>query len=110
MNASSIKRHYSRALKAVGETCQLTRGDSAVSQVRCRISGYKPFEIAGTIMQGDQRVIALASDMRSFPVPPRKGDKVQTSDGRSLTVVFCDGNTRKFGDTIVAYEFQARGA
>lgn len=110
MDINQVKASYARALR---DTCTITRPPSvsSVADVQCRVQAYKPQEIAGTIMQGDQLVIVLADDLvdGSFPVPPRKGDKVLTSDGRTLTVIYCDPNTRMVDSTLIAYEMQARG-
>ncbi len=108
MDANEVKRSYAKALR---DRCTIARPPNVATatDVHCRIQAYKPNEIAGSIMQGDQSVIAFADDLSGFPVPPRKGDKVVTSDGRTLTVVYCDPSTRMVGEVLVAYEMQARG-
>jgi hypothetical protein len=84
---------------------------TAATSIRAHVASYSPQEIVGAIMQGDQKVILLKQDLdaASWPVPPHKGDKIITSDGRHLTVQFCDANTKRVGNTIIAYEIQARG-
>ena len=80
------------------------------TNVRARIKGYAPTDIGGTILQGDQLVILHKPDMdlQDWPVPPQRGDRIIVG-GRLLTVESVDQNTRKVGETIIAYEIQVRG-
>lgn len=78
--------------------------------IRGRLMGYTPLEISGTILQGDQKLVVMKSDLDDAGFPtPRKGDKVTSSDNRTLTVQFVDADTRRCGDTLIAYECQVRG-
>ena len=77
---------------------------------RARVMSYKPDALAGTLQQGDAKVIVLAEDLigEQFPVPPRKNDKCVVR-GRELNIEAVDDNTRRVAGVIVAYEITARG-
>ena len=70
------------------------------------VSGYAPHQLAGTIQQGDVRVIVMVEDLGGFV--PRNGDKVVVS-GKELNVEACDLNTRDVADVLISYDIQARG-
>lgn len=75
--------------------------------------GYQPHElIAGSgIQQGDRKVILLAQDLidRQFPLPLVKGDKLILWGKQEVNVEAIDDSTRRIGNTLIAYEVQARG-
>lgn len=86
----------------------------SAENVRARVMGYALNEIQGTISQGDQKVILLKADLdaKNWPPgggPPVAGDRIVTSDGRTLGIRAVDSSTRRVGSEIIAYECQARG-
>lgn len=115
ITVESARAAYANALKDRvtvrryhGAGAGKTRFDA--EDVPARVAGYAPEEIAGSIQQGDQRVIldAAALEARQWPAPPRTGDRIIIGN-QDTTVQFCDPNTRKIGQTIIAYECQCRG-
>lgn len=61
--------------------------------------------------QGDQKVIVLVDDLKlqGFPLPMARGDVILIQ-GRPTKVQDVDQNTRKIGQTVIAYECRVRGA
>lgn len=110
MEASHVIDAYAKNLTDIASITGV-RGATTftASNISCRITGYSPTQLMGSIIQGDQRIIFLKKDLdtQSFP-RPIKGDKV-TIGGILMTVQAVDPNTRKIGTTIVAYEAQVRG-
>jgi hypothetical protein len=71
--------------------------------------GYQPDQLVGAIQQGDRRVIFLAEDIGSFPVPIReKFDKIIVR-GAETTVQVVDDSTRRVGAVLIGYELRVRG-
>lgn len=112
MTPTAAKASYRRQIAMHGETLTLQRnGTPPITQaVRARVTGYQPDELIGQIQQGDVRIIVLAEDIGSFPVPirERSTDSV-VINGRFLTVQAVDERTRKVGGVLIAYEIRARG-
>jgi hypothetical protein len=110
MTPSVAKAMYARQLTDRASITGIRNGVTYIaSNVRSFAIGYQPKEIAGTIVQGDQKILLLKADcdLASFPTP-LKGDKIVMA-GRTLTVEAVDLNTRKVDQTVIAYEIQARG-
>lgn len=103
-------------IAAWGEAITLRRLNSSgpateVNNVRARVAGYEPEEVTGNIQQGDRRVIVLAEDIGSFPVPfrERSTDRVVDASGREMTIQAVDDQTRRIAGVLIAYEIRARG-
>lgn len=101
---------YARNLTDIAALTGVRTGVAlSASGVSCRIVGYTPAQLVGTILQGDQSIILLKRDLDAQGFPrPIKGDKV-TVNGVLMTVQAVDPNTRKIGTTIIAYVAQVRG-
>lgn len=110
MDVNHVIDSYAKNLTDFASLTGLRSGTSySASGVSCRISGYSPTQLNGSIIQGDQHVILLKGDLDAQGFPrPVKGDKM-TIGGVPLTVQAVDPNTRKIGTTIIAYEVQVRG-
>jgi hypothetical protein len=78
--------------------------------VLARVVGYQPNELVGLIKQGDQKLIVFAQDLTDaeFEEPIRDSDKAIVR-GNELSIQAVDGNTRRVGGTLIAYELQVRG-
>lgn len=71
--------------------------------------GYSGAEIVGSIIQGDQRVIVVASDLEALglALPVKTSDKVVIA-GKEKSIV-SPGERKAPDGTKVAYELQVRG-
>lgn len=110
MDAASTDRAYARALRDKASITGVRAGVAySADDVGCRIVGYTPQELGGTVVQGDQKLTMLKSDLdaQNYPAPV-KGDKVAVQ-ARVTTVQHVDLNTIKIGETIIAYIVQCRG-
>lgn len=106
---------YRELLTAHGEVVTFKRvvvnqPEQVLGTARVRIMGYTPAEIAAGIDAGRRRVIVLAEDVANYNPPLRKNDRMVTGSGVVYTIQYVDTNTRKDGDTILAYELQVSGA
>lgn len=111
VSAEFVAKQYARALTDKISISGVRSGETiTASDVRARISAYSGSPVAGVVLQGDQRAILLKSDLddQGFPAPV-KGDTLTVCD-RQSTVWSVDQNTRKIGETIIAYELVVRGA
>lgn len=106
---------YRRQMDAHGETVTLRRNNAAPSlpteqNLKARVIGYQPDELIGGINQGDRKVIILAEDITTFPLPFKTGgtDKIVVR-GKPLNIGVVDDSTRRIGDTLIAYEIRATG-
>lgn len=106
-----------RALTAAGQSVTLRRlADTAAQTVIASASvlavlrDYQPHELVNGLRQGDCLAILLAADLQaaSFPVPPRQGDQIE-ANGRKMTVIACDDQSRRVQGVVIAYEIKARG-
>ncbi len=107
MTPAEAREIYIGELEAHGESITLRRLPSTDIAVRARVTGYKPDEIGGDIMQGDRKVIVFADDV-TFDPPLRRGDKVVVR-GALLNIAVVDDNTRRIAGELIAYELAARG-
>lgn len=81
-----------------------------VPNVRTRIRGATPEEIAGGLKSTERKVLILAQDVPPEHRPLRQGDKVLV-DGLRLTFSSRpDDQTHRDGETLLAYEAVAVGA
>jgi len=117
MTSDQVKASYRRLMNAVGETIAIRRYTGAGhdrprfdANVMARVVDYEPHELAGSITQGDRKLIVLAEDLIEAQVPLdlRKGDKAVVR-GRELNVEAADDNTRRVQGVLIAYELQVRG-
>jgi len=85
--------------------------------VRARVIGYQPFELTGTIQQGDRRAICLAEDVtkpttdsppQQLTLPVTPADKIVVR-GKELQIIASDDSTRRVQGELIALEIQARG-
>ncbi|CAB4196058.1 hypothetical protein UFOVP1299_52 [uncultured Caudovirales phage] len=77
---------------------------------RARVVGYQPHMVAGSVLQGDRKVIVLHSDLLAveFAGPILASDKLLFR-GKELAIIAVDDSTRRIGGVLVAYELQVRG-
>lgn len=117
MSAEAIKASYRRMLALVGEPVAIRRYTGAGPNrprfdvvALARVTDYAPDELVGSIQQGDRKVILLVEDLvtAQFPLPLAKGDKVVIR-GRETNIEAPDDNSRRVGNTLVAYELRVRG-
>lgn len=105
---------YRRQLAAHGESVTLRRINATPPNTEqpltARVVAYRPEELTGAIQQGDLRVVFLAEDIGSFPLPlrERSSDKL-VIDGIETTIQAVDTMTRRIAGTTVAYELRVRG-
>lgn len=117
MGADIMPTVYKRMLNATGENVVFRRytgtGQSREKTdvtVLARVIASSPQELAGSLTQGDRKLIVLASDFdnTNWPIPPRKNDKVVVR-GKELNIETVDDNTRRCNGVLVAYEIMVRG-
>ncbi|TDR89122.1 hypothetical protein [Enterovirga rhinocerotis] len=105
-----------RAIEKTGEVLTLRRvvpnAPPIEKQVRGRVMGYAPDELAAGISIGERKVILPADEVEAsgFPTPLRKGTDRIVVRGTHLTIVEVDDSTRRIGGELVAYEIRASGA
>lgn len=115
-----IKSKYIEAFDKVGDTVadfkirrysgspgSRTTADYAA---RARLTGYEPHQIAGSVQQGDRKLIVYADDL----VDAGLVGKVLPTDkalvrGKELAIIAVDDSTRRVSGVLIAYELQARG-
>lgn len=118
MSPEEVASHYREMIDEVGEMITLRRyygtGDNRSwfdADVKARVTGYDPEALAGSMLQGDRRVVLMYEDViaKQFPTPLSSGDWI-IYDGRELAVVMPDGSTRRVQGVTIAYDLIARGA
>lgn len=120
MTPAQVKEMYSRLLALYGQTTVKLRRHTGTghsrtptdySDIAARVHEYQPDELIGGIVQGDRKFIIFADDVADsgFTVPfVATADKLVV-DGRELAIKSVDDNTRRIGDTLIAYEIRAGG-
>lgn len=102
-----------QAIDKAGETVTLRRvtvGRHFVSvTTKARLVGYKPNELVGGIVQGDEMGIISDRDiaLAQWPGPPRKGDQIIRDRSRTMTVQGCE--SRNGGTGVAMHVMQLRG-
>jgi hypothetical protein len=71
---------------------------------------YSGKELAGGIVQGDQRIILIAADLvaAGLTLPLRSSDKVMPGD-RELAIIGAPGERKALEGELIAYEVLGRG-
>lgn len=100
-----------RFIRLYGQTVTLRRPGTPNTDVTVRafIRGYVGRALDGTaILQGERevRIASRSLDGTNWPVPPRKGDRIITTDH---TLVVEDAETRAVGDGDVLHVLRAKG-
>lgn len=117
MTPDEIKADYRTMIAEVGEPVAIRRYTGAGTNrpffdatVRARVTGYEPDELAGSIQQGDRKLIVLAEELIAAQIPLnlRKGDKAVVR-GTELNIEAADDSTRRVQGELIAYELQVRG-
>lgn len=116
MNPEQLKAMYRRQVEN-GEVVVVRRvTGSGVNRpffdapARAKVADYRIEELAGTIAQGDRKVILLAEDLGAAQWPqPIKVDDLVFIGGRPAQVKGVDDRTRRVGGVLIAYELQVRG-
>lgn len=116
MTPAEAMAMYRREIDEHGEAVSLRRVNASpaaptdVTGVYARVLGYDPDELVGGVQQGDKRIILLAEDIGSFPLPFRErgSDKIVVR-GTELTIQAVDDSTRRVAGTLIAYDIRARG-
>lgn len=80
----------------------------AASDVRARITGYRPEELTGGIEQGHRKAIILAEDVAALDPPLKAGDFLGARGAR-MRINAVDGSTRRIGATLLAYQCDVSG-
>jgi hypothetical protein len=82
-----------------------------VTNVQGRVMKYTKPRAENDNTQGWQEAVVLAQDLidKGFPVPMKTGDLILVQ-GRTLKVDGVDQNTRKVGQTLIAYQCICRGS
>lgn len=78
--------------------------------VGARVTDFKADELAGSIVQGDRKLIVLHDDLvaAGFPFPIGLGPNWKVVvRGKELQIKSIDDSTRRLGDTVIAYEIVA---
>ncbi|WP_020178083.1 hypothetical protein [Methylopila sp. M107] len=113
MTPEQARADYRGALGRVGGLVTLKRGaggPNLEATFKARVIGYAPNEQTGDVQQGDSKVIFLAEDLGSFPVPIKEQSvDAIWQDGRKLTVQAVDDQTRRIAGVLIAYELRVRG-
>lgn len=114
MTPDSVKASYRRNLN---ETVQVRRYTGTGTNrprfdtsARAQVVGFAPHELVGTIVQGDRKAIVYADDLieNGLTMPVTTNDKLVVK-GKELAIIAADGDTRKIGGVLIAYELQVRG-
>ena len=113
MTPATARAMYARQFAGVAQVTlrRIVPNASPVDvAVRAKVTGYAPNELMGGIQQGDSRAIVLAVDVEAtaFPGPIKAGDKLVIG-GRVRNIQFLDDQTRRIGDTLIAYDLTLRG-
>ncbi|PZQ19336.1 MAG: hypothetical protein DI565_00655 [Ancylobacter novellus] len=124
MSVAATRRQYARDIGTVGEIVGLRRetADSAieVGNLRARVTGFRPEELASGVDQGARKVILLAEDVERavalglWPATEGGGPAIVKNDrivvrGAPLNVEAIDDSTRRLGGVLMAYEITATG-
>jgi len=124
MNPEQIKADYRLHLNEEGELITVRRYTGTGTNrpkidrtALARVVGYSPQELAGTIQQGDRRLIVLADDVtmpttdsppQTLTLPITSTDKIVLR-GKELQIIAVDDSTRRVKGVLIALEIQARG-
>lgn len=124
MSAAATRRQYVRDIGTVGEIVGLRRetADSTieVGNLRARVTGFRPEELASGVDQGARKVILLAEDVERavalglWPATEGGAPAIVKNDrivvrGAPLNVEAVDDSTRRLGGVLMAYEITATG-
>lgn len=119
MTPEEARRMHAEQMDLYGETISIRRySGSGLTRTwldrscRARVMGYAPNELVGGITQGDRKIIVLAEDLEgdSPEFVIAKTDKVVAARfANELSIQSVDASTRRIGETLIAYELQARG-
>lgn len=124
MTPAQAKAMHRRQIRAHGERVSLRREglDPAPTSpnLRARVTGFTPQELASGIDQGSRKVILLAEDLDaaiaagSWPAPAAGAAAVMKDDtlivrGAPLNVESVDDSTRRIAGVLIAYEIVALG-
>lgn len=119
MTPAYVKARYKVLLAPYGETVSLRRysgtGSGRVatdySGIAARVREYHPDELIGGIVQGDRECIILAADVEGsgFPLPFVATVDYVVVRGAQLIIKSVDNNSRRIGDTLIAYEIRTGG-
>lgn len=110
---------YRRALNYVGSPARITvrryAGTGAArthsdTTIVARAIGLHDRELAGAMLEGTLRVIALAQDLvdAGFALPLEQSDKI-VIDGKEYAISGFDDETRRINGTLIAYDLQVKG-
>lgn len=124
MTPDEARLDYRREMAEHGETVSIRReADDPTPEalnLRARVTGFSPEEIAAGIDQGARKIILLAEDVEReiaanrWP-PPAAGFAAILKDdtlmlrGAPLNVERVDDSTRRVAGVLVAYEITALG-
>lgn len=80
--------------------------------VQARVMDFDADQLVGPIAQGDRKLIVLHEDLENagFPFPIETGQNWKAVvEGRELQIKSVDADTRKLGNTVIAYNIAAGG-
>ncbi len=110
-----IKKDYLFALDEVGENVIIRTYDVGADTytdktVRARVTEFAPDQLVGPIVQGDRKLIMLASDVDGAGVTLALTTNCKILvRGKELQVKAIDDNTRRVQGDLIAYELVVGG-
>lgn len=114
MTPEAALNSYRKQLERHGEIVSIDRmvpnvGFQAVAtDVRARIMGYSPEEIAAGIEQGHRKAVILAEDVSALNPALKIGDYLSVR-GVRMRINAIDDSTRRIGGTLLAYQCDVSG-
>ena len=115
---------YRRMISAHGETVSLRRESieptPEAQDLRARVMGFTPEELASGIDQGDRKLILLAEDIEReiaagrWSAPAAGASGILKNDtlmlrGAPMNVEWVDDSTRRVAGVLIAYEVTVTG-
>ncbi|WP_416358224.1 hypothetical protein ACLNGM_10065 [Aureimonas phyllosphaerae] len=108
--AKSYRRMFDRFGRRVSIERTVANADPLIAlNVRARLTEARPIEVAGGVTSTERRVLILAEDVPPTLCPLRKGDYVVVDGLRLRFTDRPDDQTRRDGETLIAFEGWAAG-
>ncbi|MBN9065173.1 MAG: hypothetical protein J0H60_01500 [Rhizobiales bacterium] len=115
MTPATAQAMYRRQFDAHGRRITIERrvvnaDPISIPNVRVRIRGLTPEEVAGGIDVNQRKAIVLAEDVPDTFAPLKKGDYLVVDGIKMMVVDRPDDQTRCVGETLIAYECTLSGS
>lgn len=110
-----MKQLYLDAISTVGENVIIRSYDVGADTytdktVRARVVDFSPDQLVGPLVQGDRKLIMLASDVESSGLTLALTTNCKcVIRGKELQVKSIDDNTRRVAGDLIAYELVVGG-